>query len=203
MIVNGAVTYVGEPDEHGIFNATILVRKTWAKKNDDIKDNVVLRLGPFGTDKKCPKVKARMSYIFFIRNSGERKGKYRFYRVQLFPAYASEANLKIAGSILGEKPKDGTMLPMRMEQKSIVHSIAPKAQFNRAGCLELPEPENGSIKCLSNGRQCDFKCRPGYTMVGFHRKVCLGKKGGWKPSKPLLCKGSDSIELAMVDQVPV
>ena len=39
-------------------------------------------------------------------------------------------------------------------------------------------------------------------MVGFHRKVCLGKKGGWKPSKPLLCKGDDSIELAMVDQVP-
>ena len=38
-------------------------------------------------------------------------------------------------------------------------------------------------------------------MVGFKRKVCLGKKGGWKPSKPLLCKGSDDIELALVDQV--
>ena len=104
MVVNGAVTYVGQPDENGLFNATILVRKTWAKKNDNIKDNVVLRLGPFGLDKKCPKVKARMSYIFFIRNSGERKGKYRFYRVQLFPAYASESNLKKTGAILGEKP---------------------------------------------------------------------------------------------------
>ena len=104
MVVNGAVTYVGQPDENGLFNATILVRKTWAKKNDNIKDNVVLRLGPFGTNKSCPQVKARMSYIFFIRNSGERKGKYRFYRIQLFPAYASEANLKAADQILGPKP---------------------------------------------------------------------------------------------------
>ena len=39
----------------------------------------------------------------------------------------------------------------------MVHSIAPKAEYNRAGCMELPAPENGSIKCLSNGRQCDFK----------------------------------------------
>lgn len=199
MIVNGAVTYVGTPDEFGIFNATILVRKTWSKKNDGIKDNVVLRLGPFGTDKKCPKVKARMSYIFFIRNSGERKGKYRFYKVQLFPAYASEANLKVATTILGDKPKgehSGLALPMRMESKSIVHSIAPKAQINRAGCVDLPVPENGSIKCLSNGRQCDYKCDPGFSMVGFYRKVCLGK--AWKPSKPLLCRGEDSLELAMV-----
>ena len=44
-----------------------------------------------------------MSYIFFIRNSGERKGKYRFFKTQLFPAYASEANLKIAEGILGTK----------------------------------------------------------------------------------------------------
>ena len=110
MVVNGAVTYVGQPNEYGIFNATILVRKTWSKKNDNIKENVVLRLGPFGTDKKCPKVKARMSYIFFIRNSGERKGKYRFYKVQLFPAYASESNLKIASSILGDKPTGMTFL---------------------------------------------------------------------------------------------
>ena len=102
--MNGAVTFVGTPDENGQFNATVLVRKVWSKKNMDLKENVVIRLGPFGTDKKCPKVKARMSYIFFIRNSGERKGKYRFFKVQLFPAYASEANLKIADGILGIKP---------------------------------------------------------------------------------------------------
>jgi hypothetical protein len=103
-VLNGAVTFVGTPDENGQFNATVLVRKVWSKKNMDLKENVVIRLGPFGTDKKCPKVKARMSYIFFIRNSGERKGKYRFFKVQLFPAYASEANLKIADGILGIKP---------------------------------------------------------------------------------------------------
>ena len=85
----------------------------------------------------------------------------------------------------------------------MVHSIAPKAEYNRAGCMELPAPENGSIKCLTNGRQCDFACNEGFTMVGFKRKVCLGKKGGWKPSKPLLCKGSDDIELALVDQVMI
>ena len=102
-VVNGAVTFVGTPDSDGLFNATILVRKTWSKKHNDIKENVVIRVGPFGLDKSCPKVKARMSYIFFIRNSGERKGKYRFFKTQLFPAYASEANLKIAESILGAK----------------------------------------------------------------------------------------------------
>lgn len=36
-------------------------------------------------------------------------------------------------------------------------------------------------------------------MVGFYRKVCLGK--AWKPSKPLLCRGEDSLELAMVKSV--
>jgi len=64
--LNGAVTFVGTPDENGQFNATVLVRKVWSKKNMDLKENVVIRLGPFGTDKKCPKVKARMSYIFLF-----------------------------------------------------------------------------------------------------------------------------------------
>lgn len=200
MVVNGAVTYVGQPDENGLFNATILVRKTWAKKNDNIKDNVVLRLGPFGTNKSCPQVKARMSYIFFIRNSGERKGKYRFYRIQLFPAYASEANLKAADQILGPKPTGPPSgIPMQMESKSIVHSIAGKAQLNKAGCMELHTPTHGSMDCLSNGRQCNFKCEEGYTMAGFHRKVCMGKKGGWKPSKPVLCHGEDSLEMGMIE----
>ena len=63
MVVNGIVSYVGNPDENGLYNATILVRKTWAKKNDEIKDNVVLRLGPFGTDKKCPSVKERLEFL--------------------------------------------------------------------------------------------------------------------------------------------
>jgi len=61
--------------------------------------------------------KHRMSYIFFIRNSGERKGKYKYYRTQLFPAYASEQNLKRTSAILGEKdPKavvEIEMLPQK------------------------------------------------------------------------------------------
>lgn len=65
MVVNGIVSYVGDPDENGIYNATILVRKTWSKKNDEIKDNVVLRLGPFGTDKKCPSVKEWLKFFNF------------------------------------------------------------------------------------------------------------------------------------------
>jgi len=109
------VTFVGTPDEKGMFNATVLVRKVWQKKNNDIKENVVIRLGPFGTDKKCPKVKARMSYIFFIRNSGERKGKYRFFKIQLFPAYASEANIKVADSILGVTEKGNYQLNRKNE----------------------------------------------------------------------------------------
>lgn len=195
-VLNGAVTFVGTPDENGQFNATVLVRKLWSKKNMDLKENVVIRLGPFGTDKKCPTVKARMSYIFFIRNSGERKGKYRFFKVQLFPAYASEANLKIADTILGIKPTGGTTLPMKMESKNILHSsqVAPKAQYNKAGCISLDAPVNGDMKCLPNGRQCDFSCNDGYEMIGFYRKVCLGKQKGWKPIKPVLCKSSAEVE---------
>lgn len=197
-VVNGAVTFVGSPDEDGLFNATILVRKTWGKKHNDIKENVVIRVGPFGLDKMCPKVKARMSYIFFIRNSGERKGKYRFFKTQLFPAYASEANLKIAESILGQKQPGSSLpkLPMKMESKKVLHSsqVAPKAQFNRAGCLELDAPANGKIKCLPNGRQCDFSCDEGYEMIGFYRKVCLGKQKGWKPIKPVRCMSESAVD---------
>jgi hypothetical protein len=68
MVVNGIVSYVGDPDENGLYNATILVRKTWSKKNDEIKDNVVLRLGPFGTDKKCPSVKERLEFLLLNSN---------------------------------------------------------------------------------------------------------------------------------------
>lgn len=148
MIVNGAVTYVGTPDEFGIFNATILVRKTWSKKNDGIKDNVVLRLGPFGTDKKCPKVKARMSYIFFIRNSGERKGKYRFYKVQLFPAYASEANLKVATTILGDKPKGKTIQSLRV--RFVFLGVFQFWHNFRCSCVLLFSPSLGGNHVFLN-----------------------------------------------------
>jgi hypothetical protein len=199
-VVHGAVTFVGAPDDDGLFNATILVRETWAKKHNDIKENVVIRVGPFGLDKACPKVKARMSYIFFIRNSGERKGKYRFFKTQLFPAYASEANLKIAEGILGIKQPGSSSpsakLPMKMESKQVLHSsqVAPKARHNKAGCLELDAPTNGKMKCLPNGRQCDFSCDEGYEMVGFYRKVCLGKQKGWKPIKPVRCLSSSTVD---------
>jgi len=199
MVVNGIVSYVGNPDENGLYNATILVRKTWAKKNDEIKDNVVLRLGPFGTDKKCPSVKHRMSYIFFIRNSGERKGKYKYYRTQLFPAYASEQNLKKTSAILGEKDPKAVVEIEMLPQKSI-HSTSPEhPQYNKAGCLALEAPQNGDISCMASGKQCNFKCDPGYTMVGFHRKICMGRKVGWKPFKPVLCKGEDSLEMALIN----
>ena len=54
-------------------------------------------------------------------------------------------------------------LSMKMESKQILHSsqVAPKAQYNRAGCMELDAPANGSVKCLPNGRQCDFACVEG------------------------------------------
>ncbi|CAG5108667.1 Oidioi.mRNA.OKI2018_I69.chr1.g3900.t2.cds [Oikopleura dioica] len=188
MVVNGIVSYVGNPDENGIYNATILVRKTWSKKNDDIKDNVVLRLGPFGTDKKCPSVKHRMSYIFFIRNSG--RGK---------ETYASEQNLKKTAAILGEKDPNAVAKVEMLPQKSI-HSTSPEhPQYNKAGCLVLEAPENGDMSCMANGKQCNFKCDPGYTMVGFHRKICMGRKVGWKPFKPVLCKGEDSLEMALIN----
>ena len=31
-------------------------------------------------------------------------------------------------------------------------------------------------------------------MIGFHRKVCLGKKNGWKPIKPVQCVSSKAID---------
>ncbi|CBY31555.1 unnamed protein product [Oikopleura dioica] len=143
--------------------------------------------------------KHRMSYIFFIRNSGERKGKYKYYRTQLFPAYASEQNLKRTSAILGEKdPKAAVEIEM-LPQKSI-HSTSPEhPQYNKAGCLALESPENGDISCMASGKQCNFKCDPGYTMVGFHRKICMGRKVGWKPFKPVLCKGEDSLEMALIN----
>jgi hypothetical protein len=69
--------------------------------------------------------------------------------------------------------------------------------------MELHTPTHGSMDCLSNGRQCNFKCEEGYTMAGFHRKVCMGKKGGWKPSKPVLCHGEDSLEMGMIEMSKV
>ena len=58
-----------------------------------------------------------MSYIFFIRNSGERKGKYKYYRTQLFPAYASEQNLKKTSAILGEKDPNSIVKIEMLPQK--------------------------------------------------------------------------------------
>jgi len=63
----------------------------------------------------------------------------------------------------------------------------------------LESPENGDISCMASGKQCNFKCDPGYTMVGFHRKICMGRKVGWKPFKPVLCKGEDSLEMALIN----
>ena len=101
MVVNGIVSYVGNPDENGLYNATILVRKTWAKKNDEIKDNVVLRLGPFGTDKKCPSVKERLEFLIsnywisswkFNLIKKERKiSKAKFMSKYFHPDYAQAA----------------------------------------------------------------------------------------------------------------
>jgi hypothetical protein len=200
-VIHGAVTYVGQPDETGLFNATILVKNTWSKKNDNLKNNIVLRVGQFGTHKRCPKVKARMSYIFFVRNTGEKKGRYRYYKVQLFPAYASEANLNRVNSLLIPKQSAKSLIPMTMESKSIVHSLTAQKETerNKAGCPVLEDPENGSISCLTNGRQCNFKCDPGYTMVGFHRKVCLPTKT-WKPYKDVYCRGEDSIDMVLLNQ---
>ena len=60
--------------------------------------------------------------------------------------------------------------------------------------MNLDAPVNGDMKCLPNGRQCDFSCNDGYEMIGFYRKVCLGKQKGWKPIKPVLCKSSAEVE---------
>jgi len=37
-------------------------------------------------------------------------------------------------------------------------------------------------------------------MIGFYRKVCLGKQKGWKPIKPVICRSENEVN-AEIDQV--
>ena len=30
-------------------------------------------------------------------------------------------------------------------------------------------------------------------MIGFYRKVCLGKQKGWKPIKPVICRSENEV----------